>query len=256
MFLSRRLKGRSEHLEKHIEDIESDFNSFKMTLEELLIKNKKLIDTYKNIGKVIYNSSDNEKYIALMNEREKLEIKYENLIWVLKHLKKLNENILFDIGIKRPLFKLVYDKADIPICFVTKIYKEIDTNIRTVRVIGVTDYKKNDDWFYGYIDCNMYITKVDNGFKLIISTLEAKNNYRLGRGTAIIKYIEEVLVPFINGEIKRCYNQFDMSDGEDKLIEIEGHIAPIGETTYRENVKFYKQLGYKVINRNFHKNLV
>lgn len=226
---------------KTAKNIKLEFQKDNIALQDIINRYKVPIEVNTFFDKILYCKKD-DKYLSRLGE-------YEEISWLMKHLIQLEKSDFFESKIRKPLFKLVYDKDNKPICLITLINTNRLGGITSFKIVGVFDENRVIGWRYEYIDCNVFVMISDElKITALISTLEIKSNLRRGRGSLLINYLENTLINEIYKSYKNSYGNII----KNKVV-IEGHIAPIGETSMEENISFYKSLGYIIKNKSFRK---
>lgn len=164
---------------------------------------------------------------------------YNKLILILKDIEKNFKFLDIDLNIKKPFFKLTYDKNNSPIVIISKI------NNNSITIYGIDGYG-----FLAYhtaID-NYMILNCTNRFLcnfIEVNSIKINKYLRSGRGSLLLKYLESDLISYFN-EIYTC-----------KILKIQGSIGKIGEAniTNEDRIKFYKSNNYKIKGLNFYKYL-
>jgi hypothetical protein len=191
-----------------IKEIQSDFNNNKLTLYNILNKYSNLnIDD--RISSIIKDISKNSKFLDI------------------------NTNI------QKPFFKLVYDKINNPIVFISKIN---NNNLTVYGVDGQGALSKNTTLEnYMILNCtNRYFYNLTE-----INTIKINKYLRLGRGSLLLKYLENDLIIY--------FNNFNSN----KIFKIKGSIGDIGDINIsnEDRANFYKNNNYKIKGLTFYKNL-
>lgn len=191
-----------------IKNIKSDFNNDKLTLHNIL-------DKY-------YNLNINDK-----------------IFFIIKDISKNWRFLDVDINIQKPFFKLVYDKNNNPIVFISKVN---NNNLIVYGVDGQGILSKNITLEnYMILNCtNRYFYNLTE-----INTIKINKYLRSGRGSLLLNYLENDLIHYLN------------SLNINKIVKIKGSIGTIGDIniTNEERAKFYRNNNYKIKGLTFYKNL-
>ena len=231
-----------------IYNIEHDFNCVDTKLIDILNK-------YKNF-KLIQESkpTDFNRLSSLIDKKRFTPNpswikKYNNLINTLNDLRNAPSFMDLDLDICRPFFKLIYDKYDAPVIFVTKR----DTNelgeffsFKIYGLYGEGTRTKDMNNKINYIELNGLNRTIFN--MLDISTIEVNRYFRQGRGTSIIKYLENEVIDGFNNS-PQYKNK--------PIMRIEGTIGTLGGyyMSNEDKIRFYIKNGFTVVERRFYKNI-
>lgn len=238
----------NEDLMSLIYNIEQDFNCVNINLIDILNKYHDL--------KVITDFKTNEldKLSSLisrkrLNSNAALIKKYNNLINAMEDTRNSPSFMELDLNIKRPYFKLIYDNSNSPIILVTKInindLKEV-FNFNIYGLYGEGTRTKNIDNKVNYIE----LTAINRGiFNMIdISTIEVNKYFRQGRGSAILKYLENEVIDGLNNFFQSTSNH---------ILSIEGTTGTLGGyyISVEDRLRFYIKNGFTVTGRRFYKHI-
>lgn len=195
-------------LDSIIENIKYDFNNNSLTLYHILNK--------------YCNLNIDHKLILIIKD-----------IYI--NLKLLD----IDIYIRAPFFKLVYDKKNNPIVFISKI------NNNNLIVYGVDGqgalFPNTTLENYMVLNCtNRYVYNLTE-----INTIKINKYLRVGRGSLLLKYLENDLVKYFN------------SFNNNKILKIKGTMGEVGNIhiTNEDRANFYKSNNYKIRGLTFYKSL-
>lgn len=195
-------------LDNTIENIKYDFNHSNLTLYDILNK---------------YSNLDIDDKLVLIIKDIYVNLKFLDI----------------DVSIRAPLFKLVYDKNSNPIVLICKI---INNNLIIYGVDGQGLLSKNLTLEnYMILNCtNRYIYNLTE-----INTIKINKYLRVGRGSLLLKYLEDDLIKYLN------------SFNDNKILKIKGCMGKIGNIfiTNEERSKFYRNNNYKIRGLIFYKNL-
>lgn len=259
------INNRYEELEKEnitivekINKITKGFQGHRETLHSILINYISIKNDMKgyNVPKFLIKKFNSKEKGKLIQENENLKNEYRSWIYLMKRLIQVMKVKNISLEVNKPFFKIDKDKDNIPVCFVSELNKELDGSIKNIRILGVTgdleEYSKYEDIF---IECYIHlINQYSEGICAFITKLDIKQKFRCGRGTMMIKYIEDELLK----EVEKIMTNFYKENGYNKeygyVTKIGGYIGNSGATTVYENKLFYSNLGYTVINRSFTKN--
>lgn len=245
---------------EELESITNNFNKSKYTLEEVLgyyIRRYNQMKKVKLYNKISFNKNINIEYQNAKNIYIEKGKRYESFIRAMKNVTTYESIPELKLDITRPFYKLVLDKDKEPIILLVDLERELDNGIKSFRIIGIDEISKSKkEIMEGYLEAHIHlINQYSKGIVAFLSKIDIKRSYRRGRGTLIMKYLEEEVIGVIDKYMKNYYRESGYPESYGSIKRIDGYIASISTSTVAENINFYNSLGYTVIKKNMSKEI-
>lgn len=147
-------------------------------------------------------------------------------------------------------FKMVLRENSNEGCFIYTLDKTDINSIKDIKIYGLFGSSiNNDSQFEDYLYMEVGVKLLSSGTPLEIKTINAGKLKRCGRGSAAIRFLEEILIPELNG-ILLC---FKYSEKIRYIYGISAELSP--DTNALARAKFYNKNGFIISHSHFYKYL-